>query len=156
MGEHERPVGERATGEYPDPATINYHPAGTISSDALIESRHKDAFYAARDFMVACGIPNPTPDAISQLLEAFLPALKIMCDPSHPWDPGGATWRQSGVLGILTDCKKKFERLWERGWKHGKRHDDSAFDLLNFVGFYLRSADNGWGEWGNPKVPNGE
>jgi hypothetical protein len=101
----------------------------------------------ARDFMEAMDL-SPTPDAISQLLEVFVPCLKIMCE--RPWDPNGGTWRKSGVLGILSDARKKFERLWERGWKRGKRHDDSGFDLINYVGFYLRSEDNRWGDWGEP------
>jgi hypothetical protein len=104
---------------------------------------------SAIEFLDRCSL-EPQPDAVDQLVEVFLPCLRIMC--SRPWSPDGATWRRSGVLGILTDCKKKFERLWERGWIHGKRHDDSAFDLINYLGMYLRSADNRWGEWGEPGV----
>lgn len=102
------------------------------------------------EFMMSCGL-TPTPDAADQLYRAFLPCLEIMC--SRPWDPEGSTWRESGVLGILTDIRKKFSRLWERGWKHGRRHDDSALDLINYLGFYLRSDPNsGWGEWGDPSL----
>jgi hypothetical protein len=108
-----------------------------------------DVESACRAFMIACGL-EPTPDAVEQLSKVFLRCLKIMCE--RPWDPDGGTWRQSGILGVLTDIRKKFMRLWERGWKNGKRHDDSAFDLINYIGFYLRSEDNGWGEWGNPAV----
>lgn len=101
----------------------------------------------AQDFLQKCGL-TPTPDAVEQLVRVFLPCLGIMCE--RPWDPEGGTWKRSGVLGILTDVRKKFERLWERGWKHGIRHDDSAFDLINYIGMYIRSEDNGWGEWGPP------
>lgn len=90
----------------------------------------------------------PTPDAVEQLAEVFVPCLAIMC--RRGWDPNGGTWRRSGVLGILGDVRKKFERLWERGWTRGVRHDDSGLDLINFVGFYMRSEDNRWGEWGEP------
>jgi hypothetical protein len=104
----------------------------------------------AEAFLHQMGL-SPTPDAVGQMVEVFLPCLRIMCDrPGHPWATDGSTWRKSGVLGALTDVRKKFDRLWERGWIHGKRHDDSAYDLINFVGFYLRSEDNGWNEWGSP------
>lgn len=91
---------------------------------------------------------DPIPDAVEQLQEVFVPCLEIMC--TRGWNPEGETWRKSGVLGILSDIRKKFERLWERGWIRGIRHDDSAYDLINYVGFYLRSADNRWGDWGEP------
>jgi hypothetical protein len=104
----------------------------------------------AKSYLLECGL-NATPDAVDQLVLVFTPCLRIMCE--RPWDPEGGTWKKSGVLGILTDVRKKFERLWERGWKHGKRHDDSGYDLINFVGMYLRSEDNGWGDWGRPANP---
>jgi hypothetical protein len=102
---------------------------------------------AARAYMNACGL-NPTPDAVGQLAEVFLPCLKIMCE--RPWDPNGATWRKSGWLGIMTDVRKKFERLWERAWQHGVRHDDSILDLINYLGFLRRSKKSRWGDWGEP------
>jgi hypothetical protein len=105
---------------------------------------------AATAFLITCGL-EPTPDAVGQLVEVFLPCLRIMCD--RPWNPQGDTWRKSGVLGILTDVRKKFERLWYRGWEQGRRHDDSALDLINYLGFYLRSAEEGFGSWGMPKFP---
>ena len=114
------------------------------------ELYHMEVRDAATEFLDRCSM-QPTPDAIDQLVRVFVPCLEIMC--TRPWEPDGGTWRKSGVLGILTDCKKKFERLWERGWKHGKRHDDSALDLINYLGMYLRSEDNGWGEWGEPGRP---
>lgn len=95
-----------------------------------------------------------TPDAVSQLVEVFVPCIRIMCE--RPWDPNGKTWRKSGRLGVLSDARKKWERLWERLWIHGKRHDDSAFDLINYVGFVLRSEDSDWGEWGAPGQPEGK
>ncbi len=106
-------------------------------------------WYIAEKFMRECGL-NPTPDATDQLANVFLPCLRIMCE--REWDPSGGTWRKSGVMGILTDVRKKFERLWERGWLHGKRHDDSAHDLINYIGFYLRSNESLWGRWGEPHV----
>lgn len=116
----------------------------------MMDDKVKDA---ARAYMLACGI-RPTPDAIAQLTNVFLPCLRIMCE--RPWDPEGATWRRSGRFGILSDVRKKFERLWERGWHHGKMHDDSGFDLINYVGFFLRSGDSLWNEWGDPYTKEGD
>lgn len=111
---------------------------------------------AAREFLDQCNV-KPTQDAVDQLVQVFLPCLEIMCDPTHPWDPNGGTWRKSGILGAMTDAKKKWERFWERTWKHGKRHDDSGFDLINYIGFVMRSdPESGWGQWGPPGVPEEE
>lgn len=107
-----------------------------------------DATYdAASTYLKSCGL-NPTADAIGQLTEVFLPCLAIICQ--RGWDPDGGTWRRSGRMGILGDVRKKFERLWERGWKNGKRHDDSGLDLINYTGFYMRADTSHWGEWGDP------
>jgi len=120
-----------------------------ISEDetSITTSERDELNSAARAYMHSCGL-KPTPDAVDQLVEVFLPCLRIMCD--RPWDPEGGTWRRSGMMGILTDIRKKFERLWYRGWIRGQRHDDSAFDLINYVGFYLRSGESQWGDWGDP------
>ncbi len=104
---------------------------------------------AAFTFMKACGL-DPTPDAVGQLTEVFLPCLEIMC--RRPWNPEGQTWRQAGRLGALADVRKKFQRLWERAWIHGKEHDDSAIDLINYVGFYLRADKPYFGDWENPAL----
>jgi hypothetical protein len=126
--------------------------AGSDAHVDLAESLSRQE--AAHMFLKACGL-TPTPDAIAQLTEAFLPCLRIMC--TRPWNPHGGTWRQSGILGVLTDAKKKWERFWERTWKHGQRHDDSGFDLINYIGFIMRSdPDSRWGEWGEPGNPGDE
>jgi hypothetical protein len=106
---------------------------------------------AADGFLRAGGIDQPSPDAVGQLTEVFLPCLRIMCDPSHPWDPDGATWRKGGILAVLTDARKKWERFWERTWTHAKRHDDSGLDLINYIAFVMRAdPDSRWGDWGEP------
>jgi len=103
---------------------------------------------AARLFMEEL-LMEPTPDAVDQMLLVFVPCLRIMCE--RPWDPHGGTWKKSGLFGALTDVRKKFERFWERTWIHGKRHDDSGFDLINFVGFAMRAdPESRWGTWGEP------
>lgn len=104
---------------------------------------------AAERFLTDCGLP-PVPDAVDQLAEAFLPALQIICERGY--HPEGNTWREAGWRGILTDIKKKANRLWYRSWVKGGFDDDSARDIINFAGFYLRLGNQGkeWGEWGDP------
>jgi hypothetical protein len=120
---------------------------GVVTSAPSPYPEPKNIYEHAEIFMRHCGL-TPTPDAVRQLSQVFLPCLKIMCE--RPWSPEGETWRKSGRMGILTDIRKKFERLWERGWIYGKRHDDSAYDLINYLGMYLRSGESQWGEWGSP------
>jgi hypothetical protein len=106
---------------------------------------------AAYSYLQDCGL-DPTPDAVGQLTEVFLPCLRIMCERGY--DPKGSTWRKAGRLAVLADVRKKFERLWERAWIKGKRHDDSALDLINYTAFYLRADRDRWGEWGEPGIPD--
>jgi hypothetical protein len=109
---------------------------------------------AAQDFMYKMGM-TPTPDATGQLLEVFVPCLRIMCERGY--DPTGGLWRKAGVLGIIWDVRKKFERLWYRTWTLGKRHDDSGFDLINFTGMLLRSnPDSRFGDAGEPAMTESE
>lgn len=104
---------------------------------------------AADKFLSDCGLP-PVPDAIDQLTDAFLPCLRIICERGY--HPEGNTWRAGGWRGILTDIKKKSNRLWYRSWIKGGFDDDSARDLMNFAGFYYRLGNQGkeWGDWGQP------
>jgi hypothetical protein len=89
-----------------------------------------------------------TPDAISQLIEVFVPCLRIMCERGYASD--GSTWQEAGRMGILCDVRKKFTRLWRDGWTLRRIVRDHALDLINYVGFYLRANDPGWAEWGEP------
>jgi len=144
-------------GKYPDDYVRIDEDQGEweFATQSMIDEANQKEYDRAATFLEANGL-SPSLDAVEQLTKVFLPCLRIMCDPSHPWDPTGKTWRKSGVLGILTDVRKKFERLWERGWTHGKRHDDSGHDLINYIGFYMRSEDNGWGDWGPPATKKEE
>jgi hypothetical protein len=104
----------------------------------------------ACQFLKDVGVAEPTPDAIAQLVEAFLPSLRIMC--ARGYDPNGLTWRASGWRGQIQEIRKKVDRLWLRGWLRGKFDPDSARDIINYAGFYLRLAGKGepWGQWGEP------
>jgi hypothetical protein len=104
---------------------------------------------AAEAFLTVCGLPL-VPDAVEQLTEAFLPALRIICERGY--HPEGNTWRESGWRGILFKIREKSARLWYRSWIKGGYDDDSAIDLVNFSAFYyrLRNAGKEWGEWGFP------
>lgn len=112
-------------------------------------SIHQDSHYiAAREYLVAVGL-EPTEDAIEQLYFAFTPALRIMCERGGL---RGEIWRQSGWRGALYESRKKMERLWYSWWQGDRSDEDSAVDLLNFIGFYLRSRheEDGWGRYGEP------
>jgi hypothetical protein len=111
-----------------------------------------DIMVAAEEFMNKMGM-EPTPDAIGQLLEVFVPCLRIMCERGY--DPTGGLWRKAGILGIIGDVRKKFERFWYRTWTLGIRHDDSGLDLINFTGFALRAdPDSRFGDMGEPADRN--
>ena len=105
---------------------------------------------AAEQFLRACGL-IPTEDAVSQLSDVFLVCLRIMCERGY--DSRGATWQAAGWRGQLFEMRKKLERVWWRSWKNGIRAPDSAWDLINYSGFYLRAnawnePGDGWGRWG--------
>ena len=104
---------------------------------------------AAQEFLEKAGL-EPTPDAIEQLVFAFLPALQIMC--VRGYDPEGLTWRAEGWRGMLWKIHDKFGRIWFFGWKRGKFHPDSVIDLINYSGFYYRTGHDGpeWGTRGEP------
>lgn len=110
-------------------------------------------YEAAHAFMSSLFGPDSyTPDSIGQLVEVFIPCLRIMV--TRGYDPSGGLWRRAGILGIIWDVRKKFERLWYRTWTLGKRHDDSGFDLINFTGMLLRAEpDSRFGDAGEPAEP---
>jgi hypothetical protein len=105
---------------------------------------------AAISFLDECGI-IPNPDAVDQLVTVFLPALSIIS--SRGYDPDGQTWREGGWRGVLFEIQKKARRLWFRSWRNGQYDHDSAIDMINYLGFYIRiGSEDGepWGQWGNP------
>lgn len=103
---------------------------------------------AEEHYLRSCGL-EPTPDAIAQLRDAFLPCLRIMCERGY--DPNGSTWGAHGWRGNLFYVKAKIERAWQKSWVRGHPDTDSITDAINFAGFYLRGLnDPPWGEWGPP------
>jgi hypothetical protein len=123
------------------PEIVEYRPPFEISSTTRCD--------AAEDFMRKCGL-DPTPDAVYQLAFAFLPCLQIMCERGY--DPEGTTWRDKGWKGLVHDILNKSGRLRFHSWKHNRFDLDSARDLMNFCGFYVRLHNKGkkWGKWGKP------
>lgn len=104
----------------------------------------------AEYFLRECGL-EPTPDAIGQLTEVFLPCLRIMIERGY--EPDGSTWRAEGARGMIWKAMDKMERLWFHSWKHGHLHDDSVYDGINYLGFYWRTRSqdgDGWGKRGAP------
>ena len=105
---------------------------------------------AADHFMRRCGL-DPTPDAIGQLSEAFLPCLKIMCERGY--DPDGKTWHNDGWRGLIEKASDKMERLMFRGWTRGIFQEDDPLDGINYLGFYFRMRKEGGSEWGKKGPP---
>jgi hypothetical protein len=127
------------------------YPEHTLPS-TLRSPRHKKIMTtreAAEQFMEMCGL-EPTPDSVNQLIEAFLPALRIMCERGY--DPNGDTWIRKGWRGLVCDILGKAGRIRYRSWLQNKFDRDSAMDLINFAGFYVRLENQGapWGDWGGP------
>jgi hypothetical protein len=104
---------------------------------------------AAAVFLASAGL-KPNQDAIDQMIEAFLPALSVMCSRDH--SPDGDTWRRAGWKAQLYEIMKKTARLRYRSWVNNRFDDDSPIDLINYSGFYYRMQCKGepWGESGDP------
>ena len=102
-----------------------------------------------REYLRACGL-EPSDDAVAQLTEVFLPAVALMCGRAPL---RGQIWTQSGWRGALYEARKKMHRLWYSWWEGDGSDDDSALDLLNYLGFSIRARNAGisaWGEYGEP------
>lgn len=109
----------------------------------------QDPHDAAYTFFRLVGI-DPTPDAVAQLADGFLPSLRIMCERGY--DPEGASWKEGGWRGLVWEILKRARRLRWYSWEHNNFHADTARDIINFAGFYLRMECKGepWGEDGEP------
>jgi len=113
-------------------------------------------YEAAHEFMAKLfGPEGYTPDSVGQLVQVFVPCLRIMVERGY--EPHGRLWQRAGVLGTIWDVRKKFERFWFRTWTLGVRHDDSGFDLINHTGFTMRAdPDSRFGDAGEPAMPKVE
>jgi hypothetical protein len=108
----------------------------------------RDYHQAAVDFLGKCSLV-PTPDAVEQLVEVFLPCLAIMCERGY--DPDGNSWRDKGWRNQITEVMERADRLQFNVWQHGRRDENNARDIINYAAFLLRSDwDNEWGKFGPP------
>lgn len=125
----------------------------TVRNDPKFDSEENMAapipveYQAAHEFLASIFGPDGyPPDVVGQLVEVFIPCLRIMVD--HDW---GELWRGAGLQSVMDQLKSKFDRYWERTWTKGERHADSGFDLINIAAFTLRQdPDNIWGNRGRP------
>ena len=104
-------------------------------------------YQAAHEFLTSIfGADGYPPDTVAQLVEVFIPCLRIMVE--HNW---GELWRQAGFNSLMVHTWSKVDRYWERTWVQGERHMDSGLDAINFLAFTLRAdpADI-WGTRGKP------
>jgi hypothetical protein len=124
------------------------------NSDVTTRTREQDEWAAtdglAETFLRDIGL-TPTPDAVRQLVDAFVPCLRIMTERGYESD--GSTWKEGGWRSQLVDVRKKFARLWFHGWRQGIFKPDHPLDLINYAGFYYRLGMSGkpWGDWGEPE-----
>jgi hypothetical protein len=104
---------------------------------------------AAVTFLDTCSLV-PTPDAITQLTEAFLPALAIMCQRGY--DPNGANWKKMGWRGLIFEVGKRVDRIVFNSWVHNRYDQNNAVDAINFLGYYIRLRNKGpaFGSRGEP------
>ena len=111
-----------------------------------------DNWGMAHSFLIDCGL-EPTPDTVDQLVDVFLPCLRIMS--KRGYDPEGGTWRAAGWRGQLYEMRKNVERIWQRSWFGNRGFQDAGLDLINYTGFYIRGLSGpAWGTWGEPALPD--
>jgi hypothetical protein len=104
---------------------------------------------AAQQFLQEVGV-EPTPDAVDQLLEAFVPALAIIAERGY--DKNGQSWKRTGWRAQLFEVLKRADRLHFNSWRHGRHDRNNGLDIINYAGFYIRTGGAGepWGIWGEP------
>lgn len=121
----------------------------TETVQSIIADRNADVS-AAYEFLDHMGMNNPTPDMVEQLLDAFVPALRIMYERGY--DPNGGTWREGGWRSIVQELRKKTFRIWHKSWRNSEFDADNGVDLINYAGYYHRLKCSGmpFGDWGEP------
>lgn len=80
----------------------------------------------------------------------FVEALKIYSSRSHAY---GEVWKQYGAMSNLLNAARKIDRLMNSWWHEDKDIEsvpilhkdalDDAFDALNYLAFFIRSAREG-------------
>jgi hypothetical protein len=100
----------------------------------------------AFDYIISLGV-DPTPEALAQLSGPFAKALIIICTRGY-----GDLWKVRGWKGLVHDIINKTERIRHLSWINNEYHEDSAIDLINFAGMYVRMGNDGpkWGKVGDP------
>lgn len=96
----------------------------------------------ARDALASLGL-SQTDDNVNQLL-VFAEALDTY---EHRTPKYGQNWKRYGWLSNLSDILRKSDRLWSMYWT-GKMNPmegglDDAIDLLNYIAFFIRNAQDG-------------
>jgi hypothetical protein len=116
------------------------------------EQRAKDReldLDAAFAFLERCCI-EPRLDIAEQLVDGFLPALRVM--HKRGFSPDGRTWQGSGWRSHVFEIMKRADRIAYNSWRSARFDKNDAVDLINFCGFYIRMRCQGepWSKWGEP------
>jgi len=104
----------------------------------------KKAVEAGYLFLQANGI-EPTPDMCQQL-SIFIEAVALYQERDKQYGP---VWRKYGALSNLLRSAAKVERMIELWWKNPndeqlhKEPLDDAYDLMNYVAFFVRNVGAG-------------
>lgn len=115
----------------------------------------------SRDFLEAVFAGQSIPgDAVSQLVQGFLPCLKIIIERGYATD--GRTWEAGGWRGLLHEMIKKMDRVQFLDWQHAIGASHEMPDIINYGAMYMRSRNNllPWGtlfgepgNWCGPETP---
>ena len=115
----------------------------------------RDDRESARNFLRAVGLENVPDDAVGQLLHAFVPALRVMCEreAEQKYSPEGAVWRKAGWRAQLQQVFRQIDRINWLAWMHDRPAENETIDAINALGFFHRGRADGiprWGTWGEP------
>jgi hypothetical protein len=89
-------------------------------------------------------------NARSKQQQIFDRALRIYAKRNERYKDN---WRRFGWRGCLFRIRERTERLWDTYWQGGsaglEADLDDAYDLLNFVAFFIRAVEEGnrGGSW---------
>ncbi len=85
---------------------------------------------------------DPYNQALLEQMDVFLGAFRIFANRSARHTE---TWKDSGWRGALFDIRKKVDRLWNEFMvqPYPPEDFDSAYDAINFLGFFIRAREYG-------------